>query len=80
MLFIFIKFEENIICHIGEVYGLCFCGCLAFFDYFMTKKDNQNIKKSIKEHFNGFEDKYEMNGGQNYFKCDELEVFQLLNI
>ena len=45
----------------------------------MTVK-GQNIYESIKEHFNGFEDKYEMNGGQGFFKFNELEVFQLLNI
>ena len=72
--------DRKVICHIGEEYGLCFYSSLAFYDYFMTKKDNHNISESIKEWFNGFEDKYEMNGGQNYFKCDELEVFQLLNI
>ena len=71
--------DKKVICHIEGVCGLCFYCSLAFYDYFMTKKE-QNIKGSIKEWFNGFEDKYEMNGGQNYFKCDELEVFQLLNI
>ena len=71
--------DKKVICHIEGVCGLCFYCSLAFYDYFMTKKE-QNIKGSIKEWFNGFEDKYEMNDGQNSFKYNELEVFQLLNI
>ena len=72
--------DKKVICHVDEEYGLCFYCSLVFYDYFMTKKDNQNIFESIKEWFNSFEDKYEMNGGQGFFKFNELEVFQLLNI
>ena len=71
--------DKKVICHVDEKYGLCFYNSLAFYDYFMTEK-KQNISESIKEWFNGFEDKFEMNGGQGFFKFNELEVFQLLNI
>ena len=43
--------DRIVICHIGEEYGLCFYSSLAFYDYFMTKKE-RNIKESIKEWFN----------------------------
>ena len=42
--------DKKVICHIEEVYGLCFCKSLGFYDYFMTKKNNQNITESIKEY------------------------------
>ena len=42
----------------------------------MNKNDN-NLKFSIKNYFNGLEDKYELNGGNNNFKFKEIEVFQL---
>ena len=70
--------DKNVICHIRETSGLCFFGSLMFYDYFMNKKDWPNLNMDIKQYFNNFETVYEMNGGQEYFKCDELEVFQLL--
>ena len=70
--------DKNVICHTRETSGLCFFGSLMFYDYFMSKKDWPNLNKDIKQYFNNLETVYEMNGGQEYFKCDELEVFQLL--
>ena len=70
--------DKQVICHIRVNVGLCFYDCLAFYDYFMSKKKSYNIRSNIKEYFNGLENKYEMNGGQNDFKYQELEVFQLL--
>ena len=59
----------------NETYGLCFTGSLYFKDNFFN---NSNFfVDSIKKYFNGLEDKYEMNGGEDYFKIKELEVFQL---
>ena len=46
----------------------------------MSKNNNSNIFNNIQGYFNGFENSYEMNGGQNKFKLNELEVFQLLCI
>ena len=70
--------DKNVICHTRETSGLCFFGSLMFYDYFMSKKDWPNLNMDIKQYFNNLETIYEMNGGQEYFKCDELEVFQLL--
>ena len=70
--------DKNVICHTRETSGLCFFGSLMFYDYFMSKKDWPNLNMDIKQYFNNLETVYEMNGGQEYFKCDELEVFQLL--
>ena len=57
--------------------GLCFFVSLCFGDNFMNL-DNNYIGGYKKEHFKGLKDKYEMNGGERYFKIKELEVFQLL--
>ena len=70
--------DKNVICHTRETSGLCFFGSLMFYDYFMSKKDWPNLNMDIKQYFNNLETVYEMNGGEEYFKCDELEVFQLL--
>ena len=70
--------DKNVICHIRETSGLCFFDSLMFYDYFMSKKDWPNLNMDIKQYFNNLETIYEMNGGQEYFKCDELEIFQLL--
>ena len=68
--------DKKVICHIGIDKGLCFYSSLAFRDNFMRKKNN--IYESILKYFNDLENCFEMNGGQSYFICQELEVFQLL--
>ena len=70
--------DKPVICHISETTGLSFFRSLTFYDYFMSKKDWPNINNDIQQYFNGFENSYEMNGGQEYFKFNELEVFQIL--
>ena len=70
--------DKNIICHGKETSGLCFFSSLMFYDNFMSQKNWPNINSDIKLYFNGFENDYEMNGGQEYCKFNELEVFQLL--
>jgi len=69
--------DKEVICHIGVDCGLCFYASLAFRDNFMRKKNN-NICESILKYFIDLENCFEMNGGQSYFICQELEVFQLL--
>ena len=69
--------DKKVICHIEETKGLCFYSSLSFYDYFMSKKQNK-IMSDIKNYFNNFENIYEINGGEKFFKCNELEVFQLL--
>ena len=69
--------DKTVICHIGDGAGLCFGGSLAFYDYFMSIKDNE-IMQWIKSCFNGLKDDYEMNGNESKFRCNELEVFQLI--
>ena len=59
-----------------ETYGLCFTGSLIIHDNFLKNYYNY-LGNNIKEHFNDLEDKYEMNGGKDFFKIKELEVFQL---
>ena len=70
--------DKEVICHIGEEYGLCFNSSLAFRDNFMNNNKNNNIYSCIQSMFNGFVDKYEMNGGDSKFNCKELEVFKLI--
>jgi len=69
--------DKEVICHIREEYGLCFDSSLTFRDNFMNNKNNE-IFFSIQSMFNGFVDKFEMNGGEREFKCKELEVFKLI--
>ena len=69
--------DKKVICHIEETKGLCFYSSMSFYDYFMSKKQNK-IMSDIKNYFNNFENIYEINGGEKFFKCNELEVFQLL--
>ena len=69
--------DKKVICHIEETKGLCFYSSLSFYDYFMSKKQNKIIS-DIQKYFNNFENIYEINGGERLFKCNELEVFQLL--
>ena len=67
--------DKNTIINSDETYGLCFTGSLYFKDNFFYKSNS--FGNYIKEHFNGLEDKFEMNGGKKFFKIKELEVFQL---
>ena len=69
--------DKEVICHIGVDFGLCFYASLSFGDNFMRKKNN-SICERILKYFNDLENCFEMNGGQSYFICQELEVFQLL--
>ena len=69
--------DKTVICHIKEIHGLCFYHSLCFRDNFMNKSENKNFS-DVTNYFNGFENKYEMNGGQNVFKFNDIEVFQLL--
>lgn len=69
--------DREVICNIGEKYGLCFSDSLSFSDNFMHEKKN-NIKSYIKTKFCNMQTEYEMNGGKNNFIYSELEVFQLL--
>ena len=67
--------DREVICHVGDGIGLCFKGSLAFYDNFF--KNNGEIKKDITDYFKGFENPYEMNGGEKEFKCKEIDVIQL---
>ena len=69
--------DKKVICHIEETKGLCFYSSLSFYDYFMSKKQNK-FMSDIHKYFINFENIYEINGGERLFKCNELEVFQLL--
>ena len=68
--------DDAIICHISDKMGLCFNGSLGFEDNFLHKE--RKIGLFIKKRFNGFKDKFEINGGKEVFRIVELEVFQLL--
>ena len=57
--------------------GCVFFSGLGFYDNFMNKNENK-IHPQIKEYFNDVNDDFEMNGGNQFFKCKELEVFQLI--
>ena len=65
------------ICHTGNMFGLCFNSSLVFYDSFMRRNDNV-ICSQIRKIFNGFNNNFEMNGGRETFRIDELEVFQLI--
>ena len=68
--------DVTIICHISDKMGLCFASSLGFEDNFLQIE--RKIGSFIMTKFNGFKDKYEINGDKNTFRIVELEVFQLL--
>ena len=68
--------DKNVINSNEKNRGLCFTGSLCFYDNFMNRFNY--IGDYIDKYFNGFEEKFEMNGGNKKFICKELEVFQLL--
>ena len=69
--------DKEAICHIKETFGLCFFNGLGFYDNFMNETTNK-IHTLIKEYYYDVKEDFEMNGGNQFFKCKELEVFQLL--
>jgi hypothetical protein len=66
------------ICYIGPSYGLCFCNSLAFYDKFMNNKNSYVCRGGCGNYFSGLSPNHEINGGSEYFKCEDLEVFQLV--
>ena len=68
--------RKNAISNLSKNHGLCFTGSLFFYDNFMSRSNN-TIGTTIKDHFNGLNEDYEMNGGIPKFKIEELEVFYL---
>ena len=70
--------DMQAICHIKESNGLCFYSSLVFFDKFMNYRCNYVFANDSVEYFSKPKNKFEMNGGSREFKCNELEVFQLL--
>ena len=67
--------DEKVICHIGPAFGLCFAGSLTFENNFL-KMNNCRLCGGDNYRFQGLSK--EINGGKDYFKCLDLEVFQLL--
>ena len=69
--------DKPVICHIKDTFGLCFYESIGFYDNFMSITINKILSK-IKTVFNGIGNEYEMNGGNQFFRIKELEVFQIL--
>ena len=69
--------NRPVICHYKNDFGFCFYQSIYFYDSF-TKKNGNHISKLMKNNFNGISDIYEINGGKDDFKIEELEVYQLL--
>ena len=67
------------ICHINDSYGLCFYASLCIYDWFMSNSNSEVCGGACEKYFNELTKNYEMNGGNRYFKCVELEVFQLIS-
>ena len=72
------KKDKEIIYHGANNLGLCFYECLYFSDNFLNKNDSFVCKKNSKYMLQTIPSGKEINGGNEYFKCKELEVFQLL--
>ena len=68
---------RNAISNFSKNHGLCFTESLFFYDNFMSLSNN-TFRKTIKKHFNGLNENYEMNGNHSKFKIEDLEVFHLL--
>ena len=66
------------ICHIGSLFGLCFYASLTICDKFMNDRNSRVCGGyDCGNYFNGLSRNIEINGGTEYFKCEDLEVFQL---
>lgn len=72
--------NQKVICNIGNSYGLCFSASLSFYNKFMNNANSSICGGSdCYKYFSGLKfGDYSMNGGKCQFKCQELEVFQLL--
>ena len=66
------------ICYIGRSSGLCFLSSLGIHDKFMNNKNSWVCSGSCGNYFSRLSSNYEINGGSEYFKCEDLEVFQLV--
>ena len=64
--------------YFGENYGPNFYAFWPHKDMFATSGNNVLKKDSGNQYFSGFTYDYELNGGENYFITQELEVFQII--
>ena len=70
--------NQKVICDMPHKKGLCFYSCLGFFDNFLNNENSFVCEDGCEKYFEILRFKKEINGGKKYFKCQELEVFQLL--
>jgi hypothetical protein len=71
--------NQKVICNINSNNGLNFYASLAFYNKFMNNYGSSICGGSFYYYFTGLNsDSKKINGGKVNYKCQELEVFQLL--
>jgi len=70
--------NRKVICNVDSNSGLNFYASLAFFNKFMNNMSSWICRGDCSYYFTGLKKDYLINGGKCNFKCQELEVFQLL--
>ena len=70
--------NRKIIVYANNNYGLCFFKCLGFYDNFLTKNNSFVCEEGSEKILENPPSNKEINGGKKKFKCQELEVFQIL--
>jgi len=70
--------NKKVICNINSNVGLNFYASLAIYNKFMNNMDSCVCGGFCNKYFTGLKNDYLINGGKCNFKCQELEVFQLL--
>ena len=73
-----IKNKKIIVYTLNNYYGLCFYKCLGFYDNFLNKSDSFVCEEGSEKILENPPSNKEINGGKKKFKCQELEVFQIL--
>ena len=70
--------NKEVICNIDSYSGLNFYASLSFYNEFMNNMKSCVCGGDCHNYFIGIKKDYLINGGKRNFKCQELEVFQLL--
>ena len=70
--------NRAIIVYTTNNYGLCFYKCLGFYDNFLNKNNSFVCEEGSEKILDNPPSNKEINGGKKKFKCQELEVFQIL--
>ena len=70
--------NKEVICYTSKKRGLCFYSSLVFNDNFLNNNESLVCEDNCYNYFKNLPPNIGINGGKKYFKCLDLEVFQLI--